>query len=127
MRFVLTAAAALLVACGSPSDLPHVNTNLIAATDDQFTPSIDTVVVSQDIIWNFPGNNQNTHNVTWLSGPALNGVTSNDRAPGAPNYAQFFGTVGTYTYACTHHQSEGMTGTLVVCPASNTTAGAFAC
>jgi plastocyanin len=127
MRFVLAVGAALLVACGSPSDLPHVNTTMIAAIDDQFSPSIDTVVVSQNITWSFPGGNVDTHNVTWESGPALTGTSSGDHAPGTANYTQFFGTIGTYTYGCTHHEAQGMVGTLVVCPASTTVSGAFTC
>ena len=124
MRFVLAVGLVMLVACGNPSDLPHVNTTQIAAIDDQFSPSIDTVVVSQEIIWSFPTGNADTHTVTWTSSDtSLH--NSGDRAPGAPNYKQFFGTVGTYSYQCSHHASMGMVGTLVVCQPSTTVSGAF--
>jgi plastocyanin len=116
MRLVLALGAVIsLIACGNPSAISNT-TNQIAATDDQFGPSLDSVTANQNITWMFPSTNQNFHNVTWLSGPSLP-PNSGERGPGAQNYVQFFGTPGTYTYYCTHHgnpDGTGMAGTLVV-------------
>ena len=117
MRFVLAVGLALLVACGSPSDLPHVNTTQIVATDNQFGPQVDTVAANQNIFWSFPSTNGNAHNVTWASGPGTPPAPSGTRNPGDDTYTVFFATPGTYTYFCGFHgasDGSGMSGTLVV-------------
>jgi plastocyanin len=53
-----------------------------------------------------------THNVTWLTGPT-NPTGSGNRSGGDADYATAV-VVGTYTYHCTIHAQQGMSGTLVV-------------
>jgi plastocyanin len=124
MRFVLAVGVALLVACGNPSEAPHFNTGTIVASDDQFVPAVDTVVIGQLITWTFPGSNQDTHNVTWNNSPDTS-RTSGNRQPGAPNYQAFFGATGTYSYYCAFHASSGMVGTVTACQPSDSVSGGF--
>jgi plastocyanin len=55
-----------------------------------------------------------THNVTWQTGPAPLPANSGNKVAGESYQATL--QAGTYTYHCTIHAAQGMSGTFVVTP-----------
>jgi plastocyanin len=82
--------------------------------NDVFSPQTVTVSAGQKVTWTNAGG---THNVKFDDGSF--------KDPPNPDSSTWttsrtFGTAGTYTYFCEQHRSSGMTGTVVVTPASTT-------
>jgi plastocyanin len=99
-----------------------------AATVDMglmsFTPPTITVHAGQSVEWR--NTSIITHNVTDNANSASNATDaalppggipfSSGDIPAGKVFVYKFTVPGTYRYFCTHHESDGMTGTVVVAP-----------
>jgi plastocyanin len=82
----------------------------ITVANNSFSPTPDTIAAgSITFHW---ATNAVTHNVTWTGGPTTPAGSGN-QAGGAADYSTTV-QAGTYTYHCTIHAAQGMSGTLVV-------------
>ena len=121
-------AVASLCACGgggssstSPNTSPpKVNTTPpaggISVTNNQYSPGTKTIAVGANVTWAWnactgdPYNGQScvSHSVTFDDGSASSPLQDQG------SFTKSFATAGTYTYHCTVHGSQGMTGTITV-------------
>jgi plastocyanin len=99
-----------------------------AATVDMglmsFTPASITIHAGQSVEWR--NTSIITHNVTDSAGSASNPADvalpagaipfSSGDMPAGTIFVYQFTVAGTYRYVCTHHESDGMIGTVVVAP-----------
>jgi plastocyanin len=86
------------------------NANTVTVGNNVFTPSSLSVTAGSTVTWQWSSSGV-VHNVTFEDQ-----VTSDDRSTGS--FPRTFSAAGTYSYHCTIHAAEGMTGTVTV-----TTAG----
>ena len=107
-------AIAVVAACSNssygtgPGGGPGGHSTTITVSNNQFSPTPDTVAAGQvTFSWS---NGATTHNVTWLSGPAGT-LPANSTNMSSGTYQATLGA-GTYSYHCTIH--AGMNGTIVV-------------
>jgi plastocyanin len=99
-----------------------------AATVDMglmsFSPATITIRAGQSVEWR--NTSIITHNVTDSAGSASNPADvalpagaipfSSGDMPAGTIFVYQFTVAGTYRYVCTHHESDGMLGTVVVAP-----------
>jgi len=125
-RLLAIAAVVAAAACGSstnygnpppppgppppPPPPPQGHSTTITVASNSFSPTPDTIPAGT-ITFHWASG---THNVTWLTGPS-SPTGSGNRAAGDADYAPTV-QAGTYTYQCTIHAAQGMSGTLVVTP-----------
>jgi plastocyanin len=84
--------------------------------NDVFSPQTVTVSAGQKVTWTNAGG---THNVKFDDGSY-----EEPPSPGTGwTESRTFPVAGTYTYYCEQHVDQGMTGTVVVTPASTTAPG----
>ena len=112
----LLATAALLAGC-SGSDGPTDNDEqpagtTVTVTNNAFNPSTVAVPVGGTVTWQWSSGGVE-HNVTFEDGPA-----SGDRSSGS--YPRTFQALGSYSYVCTIHAAEGMTGVVNVAATGGT-------
>ena len=106
---VLVVAWAGVAACSDSTGSTGGHGNTITVSNNFFSPTPDTATAGVvTFTWS---NASNSHNVTWLTGPAPLPTPSPTQTSGT--YAPTL-QAGTYTYHCTLHSSVGMTGTIVV-------------
>jgi plastocyanin len=122
VRLLAIAAIVAAAACGNstnygnpppppPPPPPGGHSTTITVSNDQFTPTPDTIPAGTvTFTWATPSNG---HNVTWLTGP---GTLPANSTPVAQTSGDYQATLqaGTYTYHCTRH--AGMNGQIVVTP-----------
>ncbi|MEO8083741.1 MAG: cupredoxin domain-containing protein [Ardenticatenales bacterium] len=84
----------------------------VVAADDTFEPQVVTITVGSAVRWRNTG--MHPHSTT-----SDNGYWSWGLVPGSTFSLRFL-SAGTYGYHCIYHESLGMTGTIVVLPASGT-------
>ena len=113
MRFAGMAVAvaisiAAVAACSnSTGSSTGGHTTSLTVSNNSFNPTPDTVPAGQvTFTWTSASN---SHNVTWLTGPAALPANSSTMTTGT--YQPTL-QAGTYTYHCTIH--AGMNGTIVV-------------
>jgi len=125
-RLLAIGAIALAAACGSstgtnpppppppppapPPPPPGGHSTTIDVTNNQFSPTPDTIPAGTITFAFGSANGTVVHNVTWLTGPGALPAGSGDKSAG-----QSFQTTlatGDYTYHCTHH--AGMNGAIRV-------------
>ena len=114
MRFAglavaVTLSVAAVAACSSNSTGSSTggHTTSLTVSNNSFNPTPDTVAAGQvTFTWS---NASNSHNVTWLTGPAALPANSSTMTTGTYNATL---TAGTWTYHCTIHSN--MHGTIVV-------------
>ncbi|GMR13939.1 MAG: hypothetical protein BMS9Abin29_2165 [Gemmatimonadota bacterium] len=110
----LWGALLIVVACsggdGTPSEPPPVDPPLGATTvnvgDNFYDPSAKTVAPGGTITWTWKGNNP--HSVTFDAGGPNSAVKS------AGTFNRTFATAGRFTYFCTVHGRDVMSGTVTV-------------
>ena len=108
MAVAVAISVAAVAACSNStgSSTGGHSTNL-TVSNNFFNPTPDTVPAGQvTFTW---VNASNSHNVTWLTGPAALPANSSTMTTGT--YQPTL-QAGTYTYHCTIH--AGMNGTIVV-------------
>ena len=126
VRLLTIAAIAVAAACGNstsygspppppppgppPPPPPGGHSTTITLNDNFFSPTPDTVAAGT-VTFSWAG--ANNHNVTWVSGPGTLPTNSTTKTSGT--YTPTL-QAGTYTYHCTIHAAQGMSGTLVVTP-----------
>ena len=105
-----------LMVCAQAEDAPPPppggHSTTIDVANNSFSPTPDTIPAGTITFHWVAG--AVTHNVTWTSGPTPP-TGSGNRAAGDADYAPTV-QAGTYTYHCTIHAAQGMSGTLVVTP-----------
>ena len=125
-RWLTIAALALAAACSNsstgygntppppppPAPPPGGHSATIDVANNSFSPTPDTIPAGTITFHWVAG--AITHNVTWTSGPTTP-TGSGNRMAGDADYAPTV-QAGTYTYHCTIHAAQGMSGTLVVTP-----------
>lgn len=127
-RWLTMAAIAVAAACSGnsstgyggnppppppPPPPPGGHSTTITVANYSFSPTPDTIAAGT-ITFHWAAGAV-THNVTWLTGPGTLPAGSGNKAAGDPDYAPTV-VAGTYTYHCTIHAAQGMSGTLVVTP-----------
>lgn len=127
---VLTSAMAIVCGCGlsGPAHGPAAS-NAAAVVDmgfESFSPDSVTIRAGQTVEWR--NTSLITHTVTddpkRAEAPADAGLPAGAQPfdsgdiPAGKVYLRRFPVAGTYRYFCTHHESDGMVGTIVVAPAS---------
>ncbi|MDH4112108.1 MAG: hypothetical protein OEV60_05400 [Actinomycetota bacterium] len=105
----------LLVASSAPPPPPPADSH-VAATDNRFTPSAQTVAVGTKVVWDFLGTG--THNATDSSPLAM--FASGNKGNGASFGYRYTGA-GAYTFRCTNHRK--MTGSVAVPMGAAATSG----
>ena len=80
-----------------------------AVCDNHFSPSTTTITAGSSVTWTWKG--ATGHNVTFTGGPVALGGSSTMTSG---TFTQTFNTAGTYTYECSIHSAQGMTGTITV-------------
>lgn len=103
---------------GSPSGNTPTPPGGITVTNNRFLPVTKTVAPGETVVWAWSsctgeggyegGQTCVEHNVTFDAGPPH----SSTRQLGS--FSRTFPAAGTYTYHCSIHQPEGMTGTIEV-------------
>ena len=106
---ILAVAAAL--ACSGGDDGPSqpgdgATDFTVSVVNNQFSPSSLSVPVSSTVTWQWNAGGVE-HNVTFQDGPASGNLTSG-------SFPRTFSAAGTYSYVCTLHAAQGMTGTVTV-------------
>jgi plastocyanin len=111
----LLAATAVAVALGcsgddGPTEQGDTGDNggnfTVTVSDNVFNPSTLSVPVNSTVTWQWSSATL-VHNVRFQDGPA-----SMDQTTGT--FARTFDAAGTYSYLCSFHAAEGMTGTITV-------------
>lgn len=109
----LWGAVLMAVACGgedTPSQPPPGNPPpgqaAVSIGDDFYDPSATSVGTGSTVTWTWNGSN--AHSVTFDAGGASSAV----QATGT--FARTFGTAGQFTYFCTVHGANVMSGTVTV-------------
>jgi plastocyanin len=128
-RFLTTMAFLSLTGCGlgGPAHGPAM-ANAAAVVDmgfSSFNPASATIRVGQIVEWR--NTSVITHSVTDdhaiakdpndASIPAGATAFNSGDIPAGHVFVQTFTVPGTYKYFCTHHEGDGMEGTIVVQPA----------
>lgn len=90
----------------------------VGGDENVFTPDEVTIAVGEMITWSNAGG---FHNVVAYDGS----FTSGGASAASWVYTHTFTMPGIYTYYCTPHESEGMTGTITVVPATAVSLSAF--
>ena len=103
-------ALAWLVCAAAPSASAGV-ANVIV-TNFAFVPAMTNIFVNDTVIWTWPPENSQNHDVFSLSTPAA--WASSAILSGPATFTNTFTATGTYPYLCTVH---GFTGSIVVNPA----------
>lgn len=127
---VLTSAIAPLCGCGlsGPAHGPAAP-NAAAVIDmgfESYSPASVTIRAGETVEWR--NTSLITHTVTddpaRATAPADAGLPAGAQPfdsgdiPAGKVYLRRFPVAGTYRYFCTHHETDGMVGTIVVAPAS---------
>jgi plastocyanin len=81
------------------------STATVSVINNQFNPSSVSIPVNGTVTWQWNSGGV-AHNVTFQDG------NSGDRTSGS--YARPFSAAGNYSYVCTIHAAQGMTGTVTV-------------
>ncbi len=111
-------AAALIIVLGACSDDAQQQPNgpgpsgptattSVSIVDNGFTPPANSVTAGQTVTWTWSGSNP--HNVTFDDPSVGNSSTKT-----SGGFMRTFGTVGSFTYICTVHGRQIMSGTVVV-------------
>ena len=95
----------------------------VTVSDYSFSPATLSVKAGETVTWTNDGAVAHTatsdaaDSVTWDSG-ALGGSTPNPYGGSTPggSFSFTFTKPGTYSYHCSYHQAQGMTGTITVTP-----------
>lgn len=96
-----------------------MDTSIIVGGDENvFTPDNVVIVAGDVVTWSNAGG---FHNVVAYDGSFSSGGAS----ASAWIYTHTFTTTGIYTYYCTPHESEGMTGTIQVVEGTAVSLSAF--
>ena len=106
----LLASAAFLVGCSGSDSLTDTDDepagSTVTVSNNVFTPSTVVVAVNGTVTWQWSSGGVE-HNVTFPEGPS-----SGNRSSGS--FPRTFQAIGTYSYVCTIHAAEGMTGVVNV-------------
>jgi plastocyanin len=95
------------------------DTDVVVGGDENvYTPDEVVIVVGDTVTWTNAGG---FHNVVAYDGSFSNGGAS----ASAWVYTRTFTTTGVYSYYCTPHESEGMTGTITVVGGTAVSLSAF--
>lgn len=105
--FVMALVAVLLTLTLAGTALAFDATVDVGGEENIYTPETVTIGVGETITWTNVGG---YHNVVADDGSFDSGAPSVDDWV----YTYTFNIPGTYTYYCTPHQTEGMTGTVIV-------------
>ncbi len=117
-----------LAGCGLNGPAHQAPVAGTAATVDMglmsFSPATITIRAGQSVEWR--NTSIITHNVTDSAGSASNPADvalpagaipfSSGDMPAGKIFVYQFTVAGTYRYVCTHHETDGMLGTVVVAP-----------
>jgi plastocyanin len=114
LSLAVAAVAAFTVAPGGPASA--ANWAAVAVRDSSFSPSQQTVVAGDTVVFARTNGTKLTHSVT--SDTGLFDVELNDQKQ---YFGLVFNTPGTYAYHCKYHAAYGMTGVITVEAASATT------
>lgn len=115
-------AIAALAGCGggggsdSPTGPTNGGTNGVTVGNNFFSPANLTVATGATVTW------------TWAMGDTLHTVTFDDHAPGSNpqssgTFQRTFATAGTYTYFCSIHGKNVMSGSVTVGTGGSTGGG----
>jgi plastocyanin len=113
---LIAVAAAVAVGCSGYDNPSQPSSNpgfTVAVVNNQFNPATIDVPVGSTVTWQWNSGGV-THNVTFQDGP-----TSGDKSSGS--FPRTFQAAGNFSYICTIHQAEGMTGVVNVTAASGGT------
>lgn len=91
---------------------------VVGGDENVFTPEDVVIAVGDVVTWTNAGG---FHNVVAYDGSFTNGGAS----ASAWVYTHTFTTTGVYSYYCTPHESEGMTGTITVVAGTAVSLSAF--
>jgi plastocyanin len=110
-RCVVLALCATAAACSGGDDGPSQPGNgpttfTVSVENNRFTPSSLSVPLNSTVTWQWNSSGVE-HNVSFQGGPASANMTSG-------SFPRVFSTAGTFSYVCTIHAAEGMTGTVTV-------------
>jgi plastocyanin len=119
-RLLATVTAATLIGCSgdsSPSQPvdPGGSGPTVAVTNNLFDPATLPVPVNSTVTWQWNSGGVE-HNVTFETGP-----NSGNRTSGS--FARLFQTAGTYSYVCTIHGAQVMSGVVTVTASTGGTGG----
>jgi plastocyanin len=118
---LFAAAALAALSCGGdngpnePGDTGGNGALTVSVGNNVFTPASLGAPVNSTVTWQWNSAGV-AHNVTFQDGPA-----SGDRTTGS--FPRTFSAAGTYSYVCTIHAAEGMTGTVNVSAGGGGTGG----
>jgi len=107
---LIGAGAAALLGCSGdsspsqPGDLPSGPT--VAVSNNLFAPATVTVPVNSTVTWQWNSGGVE-HNVTFEAGPSSGNRTSG-------SFPRTFQAAGTFTYVCTIHGAQVMSGVVNV-------------
>ena len=106
------------VAANGPTMFPDVDI-AVGGDENVFTPDFVVIAAGDTVTWTNIGG---YHNVVAYSDtfPSNGGPSA-----GSWVYSYTFQTPGIYTYYCTPHESQGMTGTITVVESTAVSLGAF--
>ena len=90
----------------------------VSGHNGTMNPAVDTIAAGSTVTWTWTG--ALPHGVRSVGTP---GFTSSPTHTGSGTYVATFTDPGTYRYDCSVH-GQGMTGTIVVLPATTAAAGA---
>jgi len=110
-RPFMLAVCAVALACSGGDDGPSQPGNgpttfTVNVENNRFTPSSLSVPLNSTVTWQWNSAGVE-HNVSFQGGPATPNMTSG-------SFPHTFSTAGTFSYVCTIHAAEGMTGTVTV-------------
>ena len=91
----------------------------VSGHNSTMNPAVDTIVAGAAVTWTWTG--ALPHSVRSVGTPSF---TSSGTHTGSGTYAVTFTNPGTYKYDCSVH-GQAMTGTIVVLPTTNASAGAY--
>ncbi len=110
-HLVSALAAVALLSCGGdggstqPDDGGGTGST-VAVVNNSFNPGTLQIGVNGAVTWQWNSGGVE-HNVTFATGP-----NSGNRTSGS--FSRTFAAAGSYSYACTIHAAEGMTGVVTV-------------
>jgi len=108
-KHLFLAVAAALACSGDDGPSQPGNgptTFTVSVENNQFNPSSLSIPLNSTVTWQWNSGGVE-HNVTFDGGPASGNLTSG-------SFPRQFSTAGTYSYVCTLHAAQGMTGTVSV-------------
>ena len=91
----------------------------VSGRNGSMNPAVDTIPVGATVTWTWTGTLP--HGVRSVGTPSF---VSSETHTGSGTYVATFSTAGTYKYDCSVH-GQGMTGTIVVVPASSQSRGSI--